>query len=97
MIGRASRERDDASSEKSLAGDPTFGIRKEQVMKKVLVLLPILVGLSACYAGGSVGHSHAGIAVGDNGQHRNRNYASADPLALAIAQASIGTIPATNE
>jgi len=55
-------------------------------MKKVLALFALMVGLSAC---------HAGFGIGDNGQHRT--YASADPLELAIAQASIGTLPPTTE
>jgi hypothetical protein len=48
-------------------------------MTKVLALLAMLIGVSAC---------HAGIGIGDNGQHRT--YASAGPLASATAQASIG-------
>jgi hypothetical protein len=48
-------------------------------MKKVLALFAMLIGLSAC---------HASLGVGDSGQ--DRSYASAGPLELAIAQASIG-------
>jgi hypothetical protein len=53
-------------------------------MNKVLALFALLVGLTAC---------HAGIGIGDNGQHPN--YVATDPLGSAIAQASMGTVVAT--
>jgi hypothetical protein len=55
-------------------------------MTKILALFALLIGVSAC---------HAGFGVGDNGQHRT--YAAADPLESAVAQASLGTLPATGE
>jgi hypothetical protein len=52
-------------------------------MSKVLALFALLVGLAAC---------HAGIGIGDNGQHPT--YVATDPLGSAIAQASIGMVAA---
>jgi hypothetical protein len=56
---------------------------KAKTMSKVLALFALLVGLAAC---------HAGIGIGDNGQHPT--YVATDPLGSAIAQASIGMVAA---
>jgi hypothetical protein len=50
-------------------------------MNKVLALCALLVGLAAC---------HAGMGIGDNGQHPT--YVVTDPLGSAFAQASMGTV-----
>ncbi|MGO8914835.1 MAG: hypothetical protein ACLQJR_02880 [Stellaceae bacterium] len=55
-------------------------------MNKVLAMLALLVGLSAC---------HVGVGIGDNGQPPA--YAATDTLGSALAQASMGIVPATGD
>jgi hypothetical protein len=55
-------------------------------MNKVLAMFALVVGLSACYAG---------FGIGDNGQHSN--YVETSTLGSAVAQASIGTVPASGD
>lgn len=55
-------------------------------MNKILALFAMLIALAAC---------HAGVGISDNRQHST--YAVSDPLRSALAQASIGTIPATTD
>jgi hypothetical protein len=55
-------------------------------MNKVLAMFALVVGLSAC---------HAGFGIGDNGQ--NPNYLVTNAMGSAVAQASIGTVPASGD
>ena len=54
-------------------------------MSKILAMLAVLMGLAAC---------HAGFGISDNDQHPT--YAVSNPWESALAQASIGTVPATS-
>jgi hypothetical protein len=49
-------------------------------------MFALLVGLSAC---------NAAFGIGDNGQ--NPAYVATDAFGSAVAQASIGTVPATGD
>jgi len=53
-------------------------------VSKVLGMFALLVGLSAC---------NAGFGIGDKGP----TYVATDALASAVAQASIGIVPATGD
>ena len=55
-------------------------------MNKVLAMLALLVGLSAC---------HAGFGIGDNRQHPH--YVAISTLGSVVAQASIGIVPASGD
>jgi hypothetical protein len=54
-------------------------------MKKILVMVALLAGLSAC---------SAGIGIEDYGQRSNN--AANDALGSASVQASIGSVPASD-
>ena len=58
-----------------------LNIRREAVMSRLMMVIALLVGVSAC---------HAGFGIGDNGQ--SPTYVAANAWESAVAQASIGTV-----
>jgi hypothetical protein len=62
-------------------GGRGVNIRRKEAMSRLMIVIALLVGLSAC---------HAGFGIGDNGQ--SPTYVAANAWEAAIAQASIGTI-----
>jgi hypothetical protein len=58
-----------------------LNIGKAKVMGKLMAIVALLAGLSAC---------HAGIGIGDNDTPQARTYVASDAFGSAVAQASIG-------